>query len=438
VLLVLVLINQRNDNIYDNGYFDANGTTWIHPKALKAYNNAALLGNASAGYAAQAREIVHNAQRCVMERTWTSPDTHQIVFNSGASEGNNLIIRSMGINPHIIMSAIEHKTSLDCAKKLAKLGLIELSLVMPGIDSRIDPIDVAKEIKPNTRLISIMHINNETGAINDLQQIGAVCKKSGVYFHSDVVQSFGKMEIPMTKWNLDAITMSFHKLYGPQGVGCMVVSNAIASDIFNNGMGISGSQWNGLRGGTVNTPGIAASLAAMTETFRDRRQKNERMQKFKDTFVYEMTRAFPTVPFESYTGKPDTYGFVSETTNSIKSLNNVGFVILGPTRWGRVDHQHAAANVLLFGLPLLNPHTQEERICNIKIKKFMADHGVQISIGSACNTSSDEPSHVLKAINAPFIIRSSVCRISMHDRTTLADVRRLVDLFKKAILDQIM
>ena len=298
ILLLLIILIKSDNSVFSHGYFDANGTTWIHPKALEAYNKAALLGNASAGYAETAREIVHNAQRIVMERTWTRPNTHQIVFNSGASEGNNLIIRSIALSqigshekPHIILSSIEHKTSLDCAQKLSKLGLIELSLVIPDIDSRIDPLNIAKEIKPNTRLISIMHINNETGAINDIEAIGEICRKENtnrdnpIYFHSDIVQSFGKMEIPMTKYNIDAVTISFHKLYGPQGVGCMVIGNQLASTIYNSGMGISGSQWNGLRGGTVNTPGIAAALVAMKETFKKRTLKNKRLQNLKVTFV---------------------------------------------------------------------------------------------------------------------------------------------------------
>lgn len=465
LVLILVLINQSREmkNIFEYGYFDANGTTWIHPKALSAYNRASLLGNASAGYANRARDIVQHAQRIVMERTWTNPDEYQIFFNSGASEANNLIIRAVAMSsgnvsstvstnntgtPHIILSSIEHKTSIDCAMKLEKNGLIELSLIKPGIDSIIDPIDVAKEIKDNTRLISIMHINNETGAVNDIESIGSICKDANIFFHTDAVQSFGKMEIPIPKWNLDAISVSFHKLYGPQGVGCVVLSNKLAQVVYESGMGIAGSQWNGLRGGTVNTPGIAASLEAMKQTFHKRTAKNNHLIKLKETFIYEMTRAFPLVPYDKFAGRTDDYMFIrrfeksSINTNENvrrfeKSLNNVGMVLLGPTRLGRPETAKSSPNVLLFALPLMYEHSKDDRICNIKLKKYIADRGFNISIGSACNTTSDEPSHVLEAIDAPFVIRSSVCRISMHDKTTISEIRKLVRLFKDAVQEQL-
>lgn len=438
VILLLVLVTPRsltNPDIFRHGYFDSNGTTWIHPKALRAYNRAARLGNASAGYAQEARDIIQNAQNIIAEHTNVSQD-YQIIFNSGASEGNNLIIRSVafapwGVKPHIILSSIEHKTSLDCAKKLANAGHIELSLVKPDIDSRIDPINVAKEIKPTTRLVSIMSCNNETGALMDLKTIGSICRESGVLFHSDVVQSFGKTKIPVPELGLDAITFSAHKLYGPQGVGGMVLSGRMADAIDTGCMCIAGSQFNGLRGGTQNIPGIAAFSAAMKETFYKRGEKNQRLLDLKTQFVRDMSQSFPLIPYDRYAGRGENYGFGENGSKQ------VGMVILGPTVWGEPDPATTSPNTILFSLIRTEPHNKNDRICNIILKKYLADRGFHISIGSACNTSNSEPSHVLESIRAPFIIRSGVVRVSMHDKTTPGEVRTLVRLIRSGIQEQL-
>ena len=149
-----------------------------------------------------------------------------------------------------------------------------------------------------------------------------------------------------------------------------------------------------------------------------------------------MTSAFPTVSFDKFAGRSDDYMF-TDSENVSRSLKDVGFVILGPCRWGRIDHDNSSPNVLMFALPRIIPHRKEDRICNIKIKKFLANRGINISIGSACNTNKDEPSHVLTSLTAPFVILSSVCRISMHDKTTLGELQKLVRTLKDAVRDQL-
>jgi cysteine desulfurase len=161
-----------------------------------------------------------------------SPNDFYIIFTSGASESNNMILRSSAeaykkmarTMPHIIVSNIEHATSLKCCKILEEHGLATVSYVAcDPFSGEIFPAAVASAMRPNTCLVSIMHANNETGAINNIKGIGALCRARGVPFHTDAVQTFGKYGLHPNENNVDAFSVSFHKMGGPVASGMLVM-----------------------------------------------------------------------------------------------------------------------------------------------------------------------------------------------------------------------
>ena len=420
IIIILLTFLNSDENIYKKyNYFDANGTTPIHPKALTAYKKSSYLGNPSSGYSSASFRIL-DAESKVRNRL-NLPEDYSVIFNSGASEGNNCILRSLAgsARPHFILSSVEHKTSIKCAKCLEAANLIELSFVEPDIYGEIHTADISAAIQSNTKLISIMHVNNETGAKNDINAIAALTKGTNILFHTDAVQSFGKYIINMT--NIDALTVSFHKLYGPAGVGMLVISPKMKNNKLDQ---ISGSQFNGIRGGTENTPGIISSGVCMDITFKNRFAKNDKLFKLKKILINCLLSCSALIPYSMFAGKSDTY-IPSDISGA-----NLGLVILGPV--------NAAPNTLLMSIVRLGNYEMKDRICNLKIKEYLFARKFIISIGSACNTSDPNPSHVMKAIKAPFIIRSSVIRVSFMDYNTVTQTKNLGRCICGAINDQLI
>ncbi len=461
-------------------YFDANGTTPPCWQALEAYKKYSYMGNSSAGYAEKmgtdrvindtaniAREwlglplvVYKTAEEKKNEKGKESEKKEDekikeetkpewsIVFNSCASEGNNYILRcltdsyfkKMGTKPHIIISSIEHKTTMDCAAALENLGKAEVTRIEICDSSRtIDPNLVIKAIKPNTILISIMNANNETGNLNQLGPIGKVARERGIFFHSDVVQTIGKWSIPVMAIGLDAITASMHKLYGPIGVGLLAMSPRLVDYLKDEGVcsQICGSQFDGLRGGTVNVAGIAASGQAMKNTWNRRAGKNKHLLSLRSHLLFGLAKMFSGENYDKFYGKDDNY-----TGNDILDRGDID----DKNSWARMrvvlltNKEESIPNTLMFSIIRLGSydvHNEDKRFCNVKFKKSLFARGFIISIGSACNTKLKGPSHVLKAIGAPFLIRSGTIRISMLDSTTHDQVDKLLQAIKYSAWEQI-
>jgi cysteine desulfurase len=443
ILLVLVLAyfsNTRTNVFKKYAYFDYNGTTPPLPQVTKKMYNNALLGNPSGIYASAAKTAVSEARNAIASHITSDGETPEqlldrfyVVFNSGASEGNNMVIRSIVMQnrtgpepPHVVISAVEHKTSIDCAKQLQEEGLATITFVEPAADGTIDPASVAVAIKPETVLVSIMHFNNETGAINDISAIGqavrAMSANLGRYipFHSDVVQSIGKMHIPIEKYNIDAITMSFHKMYGPAGLGALVIRKTLAKDLPAQ---IAGTQNYGLRGGTENTAAISAIPESINTTLSHRHDKNIRLRKFKkyiEASLLSMNGA-KLGNYSQYYGMSDDYDPFSNVT----AKPEFDIVFIGPTQSdGLPDPERTSPNTLTFAIVKHAP--VGKHFCNIELRdSLFSEHRVVVSIGSACSTSSTSGSHVLTSMKAPYIIRCGVIRISFGDTTSMSDVRKL-------------
>ncbi|MDF9744673.1 cysteine desulfurase family protein [Natrinema salsiterrestre] len=218
--------------------------------------------NPSAVYATTEADAVHNARTAVADLLGTS--ARNIVFTGGGSKADNLALKGAvdaADGQHVVITTIEHSAVVETANWLEEHG-IDVTRVAPGRDGRVDPVDVAHAIQPDTAIVSVMHANNETGVIQPLKAIGEITDERDVLFHSDTVQSAGKIPIDIDELGLDLASLSAHKFYGPKGVGALYVRDGIELEPIIHG----GGQERGFRSGTENVPGIvgmgkAAELA---------------------------------------------------------------------------------------------------------------------------------------------------------------------------------
>jgi len=355
-------------------------------------------------------------------------DNWDVIFTSGATESNSLAIRSAienyraqtFIKPHIIASSIEHKSIIDLLKHLEHKNACEYTLVEPNIYGQVQAIDVINAFQYNTILVTIMWANNEIGTVNDVLAIANECRVRNAMFHTDATQIFGKYHLPIRQ-PIDAVSISFHKLYGPPGIGALIVHKRmkISSQIV-------GSQENGLRGGTENVPGIAGAIAALKYSFytpvlgnATRSEKNAHIAKLRQRIVDKLSDVYPIVPYS-----------LQFAVRSADDMYPVELVILGG--FGE-DNIPNLPNTLSLSFTC---HT-DRPFCNIKLKNDLALEKIHISIGSACNTSKTGPSHVLTGIMAPYEVACGTVRISIGDTNTESDIDKLVEALLRNVKAQI-
>lgn len=394
LVLSMYFYYQKSEDIFQKYYyFDNNGTTRLNDAVRAKMTKSLYLGNSSAVYAATAKREIDDTKAEV--RDWVQSPDYKVIFTSCGSEGINTIIRAIADekpNSHFITSEVEHKTTLDCFRNLHNMRKIDITILPVDSMGLVSPDEVAAAIKPTTTLVSIIHINNETGAINDIAGIGAAIKRASpkVIFHVDAVQSFAKMSIPLERWQIDAMSISAHKFNGPLGIGALIMHPRLPLEYAL----ICGSQNDGMRGGTENIPAIVGLGEAIRVMRRDRSAKNDKMQQQINYIESYIRRNLPT---------------------------NAQFV--------RITPAVASPNVLL-GSIVRNDGVE---FCNIKLKNLLFARNVVISIGSACNTKSKYASHVVKAIGLPIELQKGVIRISVGDDTTWHDCRQMCNIFNRSL-----
>lgn len=405
-------------------YLDNNATTRTCDEATKVMTDwiQSCSNPSGSSWLSKASKMLIDKSQSLVNNMCDLKDQYYVLFTSGASESNCTVLhmvvdawyRNVNTTPHIITSSIEHKSILECLKNLSDSDRIELTLIEPNMYGIIDPAQVENAIKKNTAIVTIMFANNELGSINCVRKIGEIAHKHQVPFHTDAVQIFGKIKLNIPAFNIDALSMSFHKLYGPPGVGMLIISKK-----FVEGYGlkcqIAGSQQFGLRGGTENIPGIAGATAAMIQNFKSRKQKNDKLQQMRTLLIDLLTKHIKIVPFSE---------FYDNDTHDIKRTGKA-ICILGPPK----DQK----NSYLPSTVLMSVIDYDKPFCNVKFKKSLESQGVIVSIGSACNTSSKNASHVIESIKAPPIVKRGVLRVSFGDLNTTADVREFVRIFTKSI-----
>jgi cysteine desulfurase len=436
-------------------YFDNNATT-IPPKAVVEYMCKWMYcGNASAGHqeGIKAAAMIKKVTKYILETVNAANGSnshdaspYEVIFNSGASEGNCMILnacvksylRQVKKRPHIISSVIEHKSILNCLHDLEETGLCDVSYADINSAGQVTPEEVESHITPRTILISIMAANNETGIINDVAGLCDMAHKHNIPFHCDYVQLFGKLPPDLGAVPIDAITVSFHKLYGPVGVGCIILSKSLISG-YDLRAEVCGTQNDGLRGGTLNVAGIAGAHAGMKYTFNKRNKKNENLAKLREFIIKKLAAKYPLTDLSHYF-EPDYTKYPHQP---------VELVVFGVSRDAMlstpVDKPSSSTNG--DGLPSAPtlPNTillaicknKGRPFCNSTLKNALLKDDYVVSIGSACNTASPKASHVISAFNVTGHIRRGVIRVSLGDTNKASDVKGLVSALIKHINEQL-
>jgi cysteine desulfurase len=269
-------------------YMDYHATTPVDPRVLEAmlpYFNERFGNSASRNHAFgwTAEEAVENARAQIARLINATPK--EIIFTSGATESNNLALKGAAEmyrekGNHIITQVTEHKAVLDTCKRLEKYGY-EVTYLPVGKDGRVNPEDVRKAITPKTIIISIMYANNEIGVVQPIAEIGKIAKEKGVLLHSDGVQAIGKIPVDVQADNIDMLSMTAHKIYGPKGVGALYVRRrnprVQLSAILDGG-----GHERGMRSGTLNVPGIVGFGKACEICMNEMASESARMIALRD------------------------------------------------------------------------------------------------------------------------------------------------------------
>jgi cysteine desulfurase len=409
-------------------YFDHNATTIICKPAEDAYIKLLKCYNPSSDskLSKPIRTLLEESSDKILSHCNVSTATHTAIFTSGATESNCYIIRACVKSykkkllekgsterPHVITSSVEHHSIMECLKDLEELGDIDVTYVTPTIYGNILAEDVKKEIRPGkTCLITIMFANNEIPIINNIAEVGLIAHENRIPMHSDCVQIFGKYKIDIIKNNLDAISASAHKFYGPKGVGLLIISNKLIEG-YNLTAEINGSQQHNLRGGTENVPGIVSMVEALKWTFIHRSTKNQKLL---------LLRKYTLDKLKKYYRFRDFIDYSDEAVDKAP----VELVSLGPPD---KDKDFLLPNTILLSVA----KNRGKPFCNIDLKQYLDSKNIVISIGSACLTSSDKASHTLSAIGAPPVIKRGVLRISFGDYNIKAEV----DIFIRYLVEGI-
>jgi len=311
----------------------------------------------------------------------------EIIFTSSGTESNNTVLKGIAFSKlgkeknHIIISKIEHHAILEPCKFLEKRGF-EITYLDVNKDGLVNPKDVEKAIKKNTLLVSIMHVNNEIGTIQPIGEIGKICKKKRVIFHTDAVQSFGKLAIDVNKLHIDLLSASAHKIYGPKGVGLLYIRRGIEIEPLLHG----GNHEFGLRSSTENVAGIVGFTKAMELCAKNMKKESRRLTYLRDKLIGAVLK----IPNTRLNGHATT-----------RIYNNANFSFRGIEGESLVMHLDMA--------------------------------GISASTGSACSTKELEPSHVLKAIGLDDIEAHGSLRLTLGRSTTEKDIEYTVRKIKDIV-----
>ncbi|HEX8460054.1 MAG TPA: IscS subfamily cysteine desulfurase [Segetibacter sp.] len=373
-------------------YLDNNATTPCDPRVVDAmvpyfYEN---FGNAASrnhpfGWAAE--EAVDYAREQVAKLIGADPK--EIIFTSGATEGDNLAIKGVfemyaSKGNHIITATTEHKAVLDTCKHIEKLGG-EVTYLQVKPDGLIDLAELEAAIKPTTILVSIMYGNNEIGVVQPVREISAIAKKHGVLFFTDGVQAVGKIPVDVQKDGIDIMAFTAHKMYGPKGIGALYVRRKNPRVKVTAQMDGGGHE-RGMRSGTLNVPGIVGFGKAAELARLEMDQDTARLSKLRDKLESELTKIE-----ESYVN--------GNREHRLPHVTNISF-------------KHVEGEGLLMGF----------------------NKNIALSSGSACTSASLEPSYVLKALGLGDDLAHSSLRFGLGRFTTEDQIDYVIEQVSNTVL----
>ena len=369
-------------------YLDYNATTPLCPPALEAMQPflERHYGNPSSVHAAgrEARAGVDDARDRLADLLGAKP--HELIFTSGGTESNNLAVLGLARahqdrGRHLICASTEHHAVLHAFEHLGKREAFEVTLLPVDDRGRVDPNELERAIRSDTILVSIMTANNETGVLQPMDELACLCEDRGVLLHSDMVQSFGKLETRLGASRLAAASFAAHKFHGPKGAGLLYLRAGLPIEAVQFG----GAHENQRRPGTENVPAIAGMAAAADWILRDRAREQEREGALRDQLWNHIAASFPSATQNG------------DMANRLANTLNVGFAGL-------------SSETLLMALDL---------------------EGICASSGSACMVGSVVASHVLLAMGVPAALAGSAVRFSLGHETTEVEIDRAGDIIAR-------
>ena len=351
---------------------DLIGTTYGNPSSLYSFGQ-------------DAKEVLEQARADVAEAIGANP--REILFTSGGSEADNQALLSAAAigarknKKHIISTAFEHHAILHTLKKLEKEGF-EVTLLDVHENGLVRPEEVENAIREDTALVTVMYANNEIGTIQPIREIGAICRKHGVIFHTDAVQAVGHIKVNVEEDNIDMLSASGHKFHGPKGTGFLYAKKGIALTNLIEG----GAQERGKRAGTENVPGIASMATALKESVAALDDYKAKLSPVRDRIIAGLNE----IPHSALNG---------DAVSRVPS--NINFCFEG-----------------IEGESLL---------------LLLDDKGIAASSGSACTSGSLDPSHVLLAIGRVHDVAHGSLRLSIGEDITDEDADYIVKSVKEVV-----
>jgi len=366
-------------------YLDNAATTQVDEKVVKAMIPyfSEKYGNSSSNhlFGQEAKRALEESRHIIAKSINAKDD--EIVFTSGGTEGNNLALKGLFFsNPnkkHIITTKIEHDCVLNTCRWLESQG-VKITYLDVDKEGFVNLEELEKAITPETLVVSIIHGNNEIGTIQDIENIGRICKEKKVYFHIDACQSYTKTKINVKKQNLDLVTLNSHKIHGPKGVGALYVKEGLKIIPLLHG----GGHEKGLRSGTENIPGIVGFAKAVKVA---KNSDIRKMEKLRDRLIEGILK-IPNTKLNGPTGK-------KRLCNNINiSFNNIEGEAIGG---------------------------------------YLDAYGISSSTGSACSSNTLEPSHVLKAIGLTDFQANTSLRLSLSKHNTKEEIDYTIEILEKVV-----
>jgi cysteine desulfurase len=372
-------------NSTGNIYMDYAATTPVDPRVLDAMLPyfSKMFGNPSSvhSFGQQAESALEQARETTAQSL--NCRTDEVIFTSCGSESDNLALRGTAHAAkkirnasHILTSPVEHHAVLNTARQLADLEGFDLEIIPVDEYGMVNPEDVARRLRPNTAVVSVMYANNEVGTINPVSEIGEICRQRGVVFHTDAVQAAAYLPVAVPQLKVDLLAIGAHKFYGPKGIGALFIRKG--TPLFPSQTG-GGQEFN-LRAGTHNIPYIVGLAEAFRLAQSERDQRVRQLQPMRD---YLIGRILEDIPGARLTGHPNR-----------RLPNHASFVFDG------VD-----GNTLLMMLDV---------------------QGFACSSGSACKTGNPEPSDVLLAMGIEPSWALGSLRVTLGIQTTIQEVEAFI------------
>ena len=371
-------------------YMDANATTPLLPEVMEAMRPYWLehFGNASSihQHGQKARTAVDQARE-TMARFFNCHDA-EVVFNSGGTEGDNTAIFGL-LHPgdHFITTSIEHSAILQAAARMARFG-VDTTFVAPQPSGLIDPTDILRAIRPQTRLISVMLANNETGVIQPVEEIGRIAADTGIFFHIDAVQGAGKVELDVRRIGCHLLSISAHKMHGPKGTGAMFVRRGTPIEPLL----VGGSHERRQRAGTENVAGIVG-LAKAAELA---------MHSLDDGTIYRLAQMRDRLEA----------GILQLPGTGVNGIAANGSPVPRAANTSNIWFDNLEGEALVIALDM---------------------KGVSVSGGSACHSGATEPSHVLLAMGVNKNRARASLRFSLLKTVTDADIDHVLQVVPAAV-----